>query len=133
VIHGDWHFFNSLYDDVGEIKAVLDFDFADRAERLHDIAYALWILMSQPKLRSFAGYFLKGYGSLTEEEVEMLPVAIARAALFFVCTASFTSNPAKELEEQLKKQETFIEWVCSEDGRRTLHNYLCLTHRIEDP
>jgi Ser/Thr protein kinase RdoA (MazF antagonist) len=126
VIHGDWHFLNSLYDEVGDIKAVLDFDFAARAERLHDVAYALWILLSQPALRTMARSFLEGYGVLTKQEEELLPTAIARAALFFVCTASFVPNPARELEVQLAKQEPFIEWACSPDGRRFITS--CVPH-----
>jgi hypothetical protein len=49
--------------------------------------------------------FLLSYGELTQDEVNILPIAVARAALFFLCTASFTTNPVAELNQQLKIQK----------------------------
>jgi len=42
-----------------------------------------------------------------------LSIAIVRASLFFICTASFTSNPIIEFRDQILKQEPFIDWVLS--------------------
>ncbi len=124
IIHGDWHPWNQLYDNNGDICCVMDFDFMQRAERIHDAAYALWAMLPDPSLKELAGPFLRGYGRMTPEESELLPAAVARASLFFVCTASFTPDPAHELQTQLTKQEPFIEWILSEDGGKSIRSLL---------
>ena len=115
IIHGDWHPGNQLYTDC-RVICILDFDFIQRAERLHDVAYALWSLLTGNPSRSLSRTFLEGYGPLEENERAALPHAIARAALFFVCAASFTSNPDEELEVQLQRQGPLIEWLLSSSG-----------------
>ena len=89
------------------------------AERLHDVAYALWSLLSG-EARALGEHFLEGYGALEPDELDALPLAIARASVFFICTASFTENPVRELAVQLDRQGPFIDWALSADGERTI-------------
>jgi len=117
IIHGDWHVWNSLHDSDGEIIVVMDFDSFQRAERIHDIAYMLWVILPDRQSNYLGKAFLQGYGVISQAEKNLLPVAIARASLFFLCTASFTPDPAQELVRQLENQEPFIEWLLSADGR----------------
>jgi len=119
IIHGDWHPGNQIFTD-GRVTCILDFDFIQRAERLHDLGYALWSLLPENPSRSLSRAFLEGYGPLEEIEQAALPIAIARAALFFICTASFTSNPDDELEDQLGREGPLIEWLLSPPGRDTI-------------
>lgn len=125
IIHGDWHPGNQLYLD-GKVSCILDFDFVQCAERLHDVAYALWSLMPGNRSRSLSKAFLEGYGPLERVEQVELPLAIARAALFFICTASFTLHPDEELSVQLERQGPLIEWLLSTTGRRVIHGLLPL-------
>ena len=46
MIHGDWHPWNQLYSNDRTVKCITDFDFIQGAERVHDIAYALWAILS---------------------------------------------------------------------------------------
>ncbi|WP_274361929.1 phosphotransferase [Paenibacillus thermotolerans] len=124
VIHGDWHTGNVLYGEDGDIRAVMDFDFVQRAERLHDIAYMLWALLQNDTFRHLGKAFLEGYGDLTPAERNVLPIAVARAALFFVCTSSFHRNPSGELNRQLEKQEPLIDWLVSEADRSVVADLL---------
>jgi len=111
VIHGDWHPWNQLYSNDGTVKCIMDFDFIQRAERVHDVAYALWAILSNKDTYYLGEGFLQGYNELAYEEKSILPIAIARASLFFICTAPFTSNPIIEFRDQILKQEPFIDWV----------------------
>lgn len=117
IIHGDWHMWNALYDTNGEVRAVLDFDFMQRAERIHDVAYMMWALLPNDSFPQLGIAFLQGYGELTDIEKRILPVAIARASVFFICTSSFNPVPTEELERQLARQGPFIEWLLSNEGR----------------
>ncbi len=125
IIHGDWHPGNQLYAN-GKVSCILDFDFIQCAERLHDVAYALWSLIPGNASRSLSRAFLEGYGPLERVEQIELPLAIARAALFFICTASFTLHPGEELRVQLGRQGPLIEWLLSPTGRRAIHGLLPL-------
>ena len=46
MIRGDWHPWNQLYSNDGTVKCIMDFDFIQRAERVHDVVYALWAILS---------------------------------------------------------------------------------------
>ncbi|UVI33647.1 hypothetical protein [Paenibacillus spongiae] len=94
----------------------MDFDFIQLAERLHDVAYMLWALLRNGSGQQLGTAFLDGYGDLSLMEQPLLPVAIARASLFFICTSSFNSDPVEELMRQLEQQEPFIEWILSKEG-----------------
>jgi hypothetical protein len=43
---------------------------------------------------------------------------VARASLFFICTASYSPDPVTEFREQTAKQMLLIEQVLSAEGRR---------------
>lgn len=45
-VNGDWHLWNQLYSNDGTVKCIMDFDFIQEAERVHDVAYALWAILS---------------------------------------------------------------------------------------
>jgi len=124
IIHGDWHMWNALYDTNGEVRAVLDFDFMQRAERIHDLAYMMWALLPNDSFPQLGSAFLQGYGELTDIEKRILPVAIARASVFFICTSSFNPVPTDELEWQLTRQGPYIEWLLSNEGRGRVANLL---------
>lgn len=115
VIHGDWHLGNQLYTN-GNVKCILDFDFVQWRERIHDVAYAVWSLLIQGESEHLVKALLSGYGSLVDTEVRALPLAIARAAVFFVCTASFTVHPSEELRTQLARESPLIEYLLSKEG-----------------
>lgn len=114
-IHGDWHPGNQLYED-NEVRCILDFDYVQRAERLHDVAYALWALLASDPTADLATAFLEGYGPLEVREQMALPTAIARVPLFFICTASYTVHPGRELTNQLNKHCRLIQWLLSCEG-----------------
>ncbi|MBS4196561.1 phosphotransferase [Lederbergia citri] len=117
VIHGDWHPWNVLFNRNDEIKYILDFDFMQKGECIHDMAYFLWAIRNEENTEELGRHFLRGYGSLSIKEVELLPLAIARASLFFLCTSSFVANPAHELNKQIIEQKPYIEWLLSPDGK----------------
>lgn len=117
VIHADWHPWNLIFNENHSVKYILDFDFLQMGERIHDIAYFLWTLRNESNHKDLGRQFLKGYGPLSTVEMELLPVAIARASLFFVCTASFVTDSAHELKVQLKEQKPFIKWLLTREGK----------------
>ncbi|MBS4201407.1 phosphotransferase [Bacillus sp. FJAT-49732] len=120
IIHGDWHPWNVLFNDDNEIEYILDFDFIQKGECIHDIAYFLWTIKNEANKEELGRHFIKGYGPLSRIEVELLPIAIARASLFFLCTASFVADPSSELQEQIKVQKPYIEWLLSSDGKSSI-------------
>lgn len=120
IIHGDWHPRNQLYDEHGEVVCIMDFDFVQKAERLHDVAYAVSTLLRDRSNIYLGESFLQGYGRLEASERAAFPVAVARASGFFIWTAAFTPQPDEELEVQLSRQSDFIDWALSDEGRRTL-------------
>ena len=120
IIHGDWKVDNQLFTRKGDVCCVLDYDFIQRRERLFDIAYALWTFLMNPKYGPITAAFLQGYGPLTEQEINILRIAVARVSLFFLCTASFSKNAVDRVEKQLKVQVPFIEYVLSKDGKKRI-------------
>lgn len=126
IIHGDWHQGNQLYSEAGNVCCIMDFDFITRAERLFDIAYSLWHFRIHKEGLDVAKAFMEGYGNgrLTEQEIRLLPLELARINYFFICTSALSLNPEYELNNQFNQQYPFLKWALSEDGRDTL-NYLC--------
>ncbi|RAK13853.1 hypothetical protein B0I26_1463 [Anoxybacillus vitaminiphilus] len=108
------------------VKYILDFDFLQKGERIHDISYFLWAVRNAKNNEELGKHFLKGYGPISPVEVEMLPVAIARASLFFLCTASFVADPVGELQEQMKVQKPYIDWLLSDAGKLSINNLFCV-------
>ncbi len=122
IIHGDWHQGNQLYSESGDIFRIMDFEFMTRAERLFDIAYAIWYSQHKKKSMDFACHFMKGYGLLSHEEIQLLPLEIARISFFFICTSSLSLNPEYELNNQINQQFPFIKWALSKEGKRAIRN-----------
>ncbi|WP_018754269.1 phosphotransferase enzyme family protein [Paenibacillus terrigena] len=114
IIHGDWHFWNQLYKD-NEVYSIMDFDFMEHGKRIHDIAYSMWVIyIILPKYtKGFDELFIKEYIGLTEEEVSILPVAIARVSLFFLCQSAYAANPEEKWRRHFRKQIPLIRWLLS--------------------
>jgi Ser/Thr protein kinase RdoA (MazF antagonist) len=126
IIHGDWHQGNQLYTEAGNVCCIMDFDFITRAERLFDIAYALWHFRVHKEGIGIAKAFMEGYGydKLSNQEIKLLPLELARINYFFMCTSVLSLNPEYELKNQFKQQYPFLKWALSENGKNTI-NYLC--------
>jgi Ser/Thr protein kinase RdoA (MazF antagonist) len=124
VIHGDWHPWNLLFDDVGGVRAVMDFDFAQRAARIHDVAYCLWALAKNPAHRALCSRFLRGYGSLEPIEQQLLAQAVARTSFFFVATSCVTPDPVSELRQRWQEEIPFIQWLLRDEGQATIVSWL---------
>ena len=122
IIHGDWHAWNVIFNEHGKVKYILDLDGLQKGERIHDIAYFIWSIRNRPDHERIGRDFMDGYGEISPVEKVLLPVAVARASVFFLCTASFTANPAEELKEQMKAQKQYIKWLLSHDGQREIRN-----------
>ncbi|SFK94708.1 Ser/Thr protein kinase RdoA involved in Cpx stress response, MazF antagonist [Paenibacillus sp. 1_12] len=119
ILHGDWHFWNLGYTK-DEVSCVMDFDFMQQGKRIHDIAYALWVIyVLLPEYAStFDRAFIEGYGQLTDEEKGILPVAVARIALFFLCQSAYASNPSVKWDKHFPRQKPLIQWLASEGAIR---------------
>ncbi|MGG4398250.1 phosphotransferase [Paenibacillus thiaminolyticus] len=119
IIHGDWHFWNQRYL-VNDVNCVMDFDFVQHGVRLFDVAYALWViyLLLPQYAETFDAAFLSGYGELTVEEIRVLPAAISRVSMFFLCQAAYATDPAAKWKRQFQRQMPFLEWMQGEGGRR---------------
>ncbi|CAM3564386.1 phosphotransferase [Marinicrinis lubricantis] len=119
ILHGDWHFWNQLYEG-RMVRYILDFDFVQHGKRILDVAYTMWVIyMLLPEhSASFDHAFLKGYGPLTDAEADMLPTAIAIIALFFLCQAAHAANPQAKWKSQYVKQEPLVRWLMAEGGRK---------------
>lgn len=117
ILHGDWHFWNQLYT-ADQVTAVLDLDYMHSGPRIMDVAYAMWIIhiLLPNRAASYRRAFLAGYGALYEEEIEILPYAAARIALFFLCHAAYSSNPARKWHKQYANQMPFINWLLTAGG-----------------
>lgn len=126
IIHGDWHQGNQLYSESGNVCCIMDFDFISRAERIFDIAYSLWHFRVYKEGMYMAKNFMEGYGygKLTEQEIKLLPLEIARINYFFICTSTLSLNPEYEFNNQFDQQYPFANWALSKDGENTI-NYLC--------
>lgn len=121
-IHGDWHFWNQLYRK-DEVCSVMDFDFIQRGKRIHDVAYALWAIyiLLPEHAKQFDQLFIQGYANLTEEEIQILPVAIAKVGLFFLCQCAYSSHSDEKWHRQYRKQMPLIQWLL-EDGEQLMHD-----------
>jgi len=120
ILHGDWHFWNQLYVE-DQVSCVVDLDYMQHGPRILDIAYALWmihILLPQ-HAELYRTAFLSGYGELTADEIDILPDATARIALFFLCHTAENAHPTRRWYKQYAHQMPFIRWLLSE-GREQL-------------
>lgn len=129
IIHGDWHQGNQLYSDTDEVSCIMDFDFITRAERIFDVAYALWCFRIYKESMNIGRAFLNGYGALSNSEIELLPLEIARINFFFICTSALALNPKQELKNQLEHQYPFLKWALSQDGQIAIKS-LCKNSEV---
>jgi len=96
LVHGDYWDNNVLFRDE-TVVAVLDFDFAGVRPRVDDLALPLGYLLTAGHGRSQILDLIAAYDSgadqpLTPQERECLPLAMARAALFFLQYLLMPSN-----------------------------------------
>ena len=117
VIHGDWHLWNQLYEG-DRVVGVLDLDNMQAGARLLDIAYAIWVLhiLTPQYADVYRTAFLSGYGAMSEQEIEMLPCAVAAIALSFLCHAADSDHPVRKWHKQYATQMPFIRWLLAEGG-----------------
>jgi Ser/Thr protein kinase RdoA (MazF antagonist) len=106
----------------------MDFDFMTRAERIFDVAYALWRFKFSKYDTDLISAFMEGYGPLTYEEIQMLPLEICRIVYYYICTSTLSLNPRYELTNHLKTHYLFLKWVMSEDGRNVVKS-LCIREK----
>lgn len=125
IIHGDWHQKNLIFKENEDICCIMDFEFMTKAERIFDIAYALWRLQITMGNIDVAKAFMEGYGKLTKDEIQYLPMEICRIIYYYICTSTLSLNPKAELDNQFRSHYPFMKWVMSEDGQRTIRG-LCL-------
>ncbi len=95
IIHDDWHPWNMIYKANGSIAAIFDYDYMQQGERIYDVAYALYYLNKRSKATNFKQLqlFLSSYGDLNETEKTILPLVIAKVALFNIL---FSTNSKSE-------------------------------------
>ena len=113
IIHGDWHPTNQLYKQNGEVQCVLDFDSLQKGERIFDVAFALYFFLILHENERMSGEFLKGYGSLTFQEINNLPILIAKIGFFL---GIFGGHEVF----QLARNKSQLEWSLSEQGIGTI-------------
>jgi Ser/Thr protein kinase RdoA (MazF antagonist) len=116
IIHGDWNPWNQLFKENHEVHCFMDFDTLQRGERVFDVAYALYFFLIQQRNEEVAKMFLKGYGCLTNREINVLPFLIARIGLYFGILVEHGDFQFARNLDQLK-------WVISEQGRNTVQGF----------
>lgn len=121
IIHGDWHPTNLLYTSKGEIQCVLDFDSLQTGMRIFDVAYALYYFLIFHNNKSMSEEFLKGYGSLTPQEITILPIFVAKIGFLL---GLFARHEAF----QFTKFKSQLEWSLSQQGIRMIRA-LCVREK----
>jgi Ser/Thr protein kinase RdoA (MazF antagonist) len=116
IIHGDWNPWNQLFKENHEVHCFMDFDTLQRGERVFDVAYALYFFLIQQRNEEVARTFLKGYGCLTDQEINVLPFLIARIGMYFGILVEHGDFQFARNLDQLK-------WVISEQGRNTVQGF----------
>ena len=116
IIHGDWNPWNQLFKKNHEVHCFMDFDTLQRGERVFDVAYALYFFLIQQRNEEIGRTFLKGYGRLTEQEINVLPFLIGRIGLYFGLLVEHGDFQFARNLDQLK-------WVISEQGRNTVQGF----------
>ncbi|HOE56136.1 MAG TPA: phosphotransferase [Bacillota bacterium] len=124
IIHGDWNQDNLIFSKSEEVCFIMDFEFITKAERLFDIAYALWRLNINQGHMDAARAFMEGYGTLSYEEMQYLPLEICRISYYYICTSALSLNPKNELTNHFKSHYPFIKWVLSNNGQKIIRD-LC--------
>lgn len=123
LMHGDWHFWNQLYSRHDQVISVMDFDYMQTGVQIYDLAYALWVIyiLLPKQATSFDRTLLSGYGRLTREERELLPVAVSRISLFFLCHSAGAADPLDKWNTQYQRQMPLLDWL-QRDGRKRLQS-----------
>lgn len=116
IIHGDWNPWNQLYNEHGDVQCFMDFDTLQRGERIFDVAYALNFYLIQQRNKELAREFLKGYGGLSEQEINVLPMLIVKIALYFGILVD-------QGDFQFARNKGQMEWLISEQGRNTVQGF----------
>lgn len=121
IMHGDWHFWNQLYSSNDQVISVLDFDYMQTGVQIFDLAYALWVIyILLPKhATTFDRSLLSGYGKLNNEERELLPTAVSRISLFFLCHSATAADPIEKWRTQYERQIPLLDWL-QQDGCKRL-------------
>ena len=125
VIHGDWHQNNLVFNKDDDVSSIMDFDFMTKAERIFDIAYALWRFKFSNNDLDLVRAFMEGYGKLTDDEIEMLPLEICRIVYYYICSSTLALDPKYEMNNHLKTHYPFLMWMMSENGRNLVKD-LCI-------
>lgn len=120
IIHGDWNPWNQLFNEKNKVSCVMDFDSLQKGVRIFDVAYALYFFCRKNQLETIGKAFLQGYGPITQEEVDILPVLIGKIGLFF---AIFTDAE----DFSLQKNYPFLVWVLSEEGHKRIRSFCQVT------
>jgi Ser/Thr protein kinase RdoA (MazF antagonist) len=94
----------------------MDFDTLQRGERVFDVAYALHFFLIQRRNEMVTREFLKGYGALTQGEIDVLPFLIAKISLFFGILVKYG-------EFQFERNLDQMKWVISEQGRNKIQEF----------
>jgi Ser/Thr protein kinase RdoA (MazF antagonist) len=109
VIHDDWHPWNMIYHSDGSVAAILDYDYMQQGERIYDIAYALYYFYKRAPgdPSKLTQLFLDSYGDLLEIELAILPIVIAKVALFNIIFAT-NSNSERKVKKAINANEYLI-------------------------
>jgi Ser/Thr protein kinase RdoA (MazF antagonist) len=107
----------------------MDFDFITRAERLFDVAYSLWFFQVKEDSMDVMRAFMEGYGALTQKEIYLLPLEMARINYFFICSAVLSLNPLLDFNNNIKQLDPFIQWLLSTGGKSTIRS-LCKEDQV---
>ncbi|MBV9659164.1 MAG: phosphotransferase [Verrucomicrobia bacterium] len=132
-VHGDFHFWNVLYNG-DEIAAVVDYDFMQERERLFDIAYAMQNVIAH--LRTVHGgnketitaselpwsnvrlwldhYDMTTHLPLSEAERRWLPTEILRIFLVGVATGVLQEDPIEAILKQGSDLDLYL-WVGAQE------------------
>ena len=118
ILHGDWHFWNQLYDG-DRVCGVLDLDGMVKGPRILDVAYVMWVIhiLLPKQADEFRTAFFAGYGKLSCTESVMLPWATAKISLYFLCHSAYSRKPTAKWNKQYANQMPFIRWLLA-DGER---------------
>ncbi|MCT8140356.1 phosphotransferase [Anaerobacillus sp. CMMVII] len=114
IIHDDWHPWNMLYYSDGSIAAILDYDYIQDGERIYDIAYALYYFYKRAPgdKHKLIKLFIKSYGELLEIEKTVLPIVVAKVALFNILFAT-NSNSERKIKKSVDENEELIKNLLS--------------------
>jgi Ser/Thr protein kinase RdoA (MazF antagonist) len=116
IIHGDWNPSNQLYNVKNEVCSFMDFDTLQRGERVFDVAYALHFFLILRRNEMVTREFLKGYGALTQGEIDVLPFLLVKISLYFGILVKYK-------EFQFEKNLDQMKWVISEQGRNKIQKF----------